>query len=59
MFVAMLFDRTFDNFISSLVADIDIESEKYWWIGSAKIDFYVSRPKIPMFDFYNVFCGNF
>ena len=42
--VAMLFDVTFDNFISGLVADIDIESEKYRWMGSARIDFYVSKP---------------
>lgn len=27
--------------ISGLVADIDIESEKYRWMGSARIDFYV------------------
>lgn len=32
------------NFISGLVADIDIESEKYRWMGSARIDFYVSKP---------------
>lgn len=34
----------FDNilyFISGLVADIDIESEKYRWMGSARLDFYV------------------
>lgn len=24
-----------------LVADIDIESEKYRWMGSARLDFYV------------------
>jgi hypothetical protein len=26
---------------SGLVADIDIESEKYRWMGSARFDFYV------------------
>ena len=31
------------------MADIDIESEKYRWMGSARLDFYVSSP------FYN-FC---
>jgi len=39
----MIFDVTFDTFISGLVADIDIESEKYRWMGSARIDFYVSH----------------
>lgn len=33
--------------ISGLIADIDIESEKYRWMGSARLDFYVSKP------FYN------
>lgn len=27
---------------SGLVADIDIESEKYRWMGSARVDIYVS-----------------
>ena len=40
--VLMIFDVTFDNFISGLVADMDIESEKYRRMGSARIDFYVS-----------------
>lgn len=31
-------------FISGLIADIDIESEKYRWMGSARLDFYVSMP---------------
>jgi len=31
-------------FISGLIADIDIESEKYRWMGSARLDFYVSKP---------------
>ncbi|CAN6457752.1 unnamed protein product [Victoria cruziana] len=26
-----------------IIADIDIESEKYRWMGSARVDFYVSR----------------
>lgn len=26
---------------SGLVADVDIESEKYRWMGSARFDFYV------------------
>jgi sphingosine kinase len=26
---------------AGLVADIDIESEKFRWMGSARIDFYV------------------
>ncbi|KAG7033898.1 Sphingosine kinase 1, partial [Cucurbita argyrosperma subsp. argyrosperma] len=29
-----------DCFISGLIADIDIESEKYRWMGSARLDFY-------------------
>lgn len=29
------------SFISGLIADIDIESEKYRWMGSARLDFYV------------------
>lgn len=34
-----LSDRTLC--FSGLVADIDIESEKYRWMGSARMDFYV------------------
>lgn len=38
-------------FVSGLVADIDIESEKYRWMGSARIDFYVRLHAI-----INMFC---
>lgn len=37
------------KFVSGLVADIDIESEKFRWMGSARIDFYV-RFLIENFD---------
>lgn len=30
------------HMLSGLVADVDIESEKYRWMGSARLDFYVS-----------------
>lgn len=47
-----LLDRTckfyFESYLNKwpvvfpgLVADVDIESEKYRWIGSARLDFYV------------------
>lgn len=32
--------------IPGLVADIDIESEKYRWMGSARLDFYVSSSRV-------------
>ncbi|RDX65566.1 Sphingosine kinase 1, partial [Mucuna pruriens] len=35
-----------------LVADIDIESEKYRWMGSARLDFYVS---IPFYNLHSMF----
>lgn len=31
---------------SGLIADIDIESEKYRWMGSARMDFYVCSKSI-------------
>lgn len=37
-------DRT--RCFSGLIADIDIESEKYRWMGSARMDFYVCSKSI-------------
>lgn len=42
MFLVMAFTGYYS--ISGLVADVDIESEKYRWMGSARLDFYVSKP---------------
>lgn len=37
------------------MADVDIESEKYRWMGSARFDFYVCLPYSPVVinDFSN------
>lgn len=34
--------KIYSCFSPGLIADIDIESEKYRWMGSVRIDFYVS-----------------
>lgn len=39
--------------IVGLVADIDIESEKYRWMGSARLDIYVSFT-VAVFIFWSI-----
>lgn len=39
-----------------LVADIDIESEKYRWMGGARLDFYVCKYAPWLFSFGIIFC---
>jgi|APAra0007618328_1042625.scaffolds.fasta_scaffold01189_3 hypothetical protein len=46
----VLFVVLISPFISGLIADIDIESEKFRWMGSARIDFYVCL--VDKFDNY-------
>ena len=41
------------------MADIDIESEKYRWMGSARLDFYVCPEIFSHFlSFYDFNCVN-
>lgn len=41
----MIFGMTKMDLIpcAGLIADVDIESEKYRWMGSARLDFYVRK----------------
>jgi hypothetical protein len=41
MAIHIYFTPENDLWTAGLVADIDIESEKFRWMGSARIDFYV------------------
>lgn len=42
--------------VPGLVADIDLESEIWRWMGSARFDLYVSCTKIPSISFQTLWC---